>query len=95
MKSILILCGGKSPEHEISVRSAKNILGAIDRSKFAITLVGIDRAGSWRLIAESQLDRAIEIGMGEELSIIPGRTTGQIIRTANQQAIPKPDAVFL
>ncbi|MFT7606421.1 MAG: D-alanine-D-alanine ligase, partial [Saprospiraceae bacterium] len=42
-----------------------------------------------------QLDRAIEIGMGEELSIIPGRTTGQIIRTANQQAIPKPDAVFL
>lgn len=95
MKSILVLCGGKSPEHEISVRSAKNILAAIDRNKFAVTLVGIDQAGSWRLLKENQLDRAVEIGMGEELSIIPGRTSGQIVRTADLQAIPQPDAVFL
>jgi D-alanine-D-alanine ligase len=95
MKSILVLCGGKSPEHEISIRSAKNILGAIDRKKYEITLVGIDRAGSWRLIDENELGSSVEIGMGKELSFVPGRTKGQIIKTANQEAISQPDAVFL
>lgn len=95
MKQIALVCGGKSPEHEISVRSAKNILAAIDRKKFAITLIGIDRAGSWRLMEESQLQESIAVGTGEELFIIPGRASGQIIRADNQKAIPQPDAVFL
>jgi len=95
MKRIALICGGKSPEHEISVRSAKNVLGAIDRSKFELSIIGIDRNGSWRLLEEDQLGKAIEPNMGIELCIVPGRKTGQIIRTDNQEAIPQPEAVFL
>jgi len=97
MKHIALICGGKSPEHEISVRSAKNVLAAIDKNKFSISLIGIDRSGSWRLLEEAQLAevKSIETGLGIELSVIPGRKKDQIIRTDNQEAIPQPEAVFL
>ncbi len=95
MKNIALICGGKSPEHEISVRSAKEVLAAIDRTKFAVTVIGIDRGGSWRLLEETQLDKSIEPGLGIELAILPGRAEGQIIQLHNQQAIPQPEAVFL
>ena len=42
-----ILFGGKSAEHEISLLSAKNIIYAIDRKKYDIELIGIDKKGQW------------------------------------------------
>ena len=34
MKTVLILCGGRSEEHEISLISAKGILDALDRKAY-------------------------------------------------------------
>ncbi len=45
--NIVILYGGRSVEHEISVRSAKNVVENIDRKRFAVHLIGIDKQGSW------------------------------------------------
>ncbi|HEY1773867.1 MAG TPA: D-alanine--D-alanine ligase [Gammaproteobacteria bacterium] len=42
-----ILFGGKSAEHEISLLSAKNVIDALDRSKYEPVLIGIDKAGRW------------------------------------------------
>ena len=49
MKNIAIIFGGKSPEHQISVRSARNIHTAIDRTQFNTIDIGIDRKGKWWL----------------------------------------------
>ncbi len=95
MRNIALICGGKSPEHEISVRSAKNVLAAINREEFSVTLIGIDHQGAWCLLEEDQLETAIEPGLGIELCLIPGREQGQIIRLDNYQAIPQPEAIFL
>lgn len=46
---IAILYGGKSVEHEISIRSAKNVVANIDLKKYDIRLLGIDKSGSWYL----------------------------------------------
>lgn len=48
-RTVLILCGGRSDEHEISLISAKGILDALDRSLFEPLLVGISREGDWFL----------------------------------------------
>ncbi len=48
MKQCLILCGGQSPEHEISLLSAKNVVAALDRSLYEPIIVGIDPQGRWR-----------------------------------------------
>ena len=94
MKNIALICGGKSPEHEISVRSAKNILSAIDRSQFRVTLIAIDRQGRWRLQEESQLGKFVA-AEGPQLALLPGNETGQIIRLDNGQPIEQPAAIFL
>ncbi len=44
-----ILFGGKSVEHDISIISAQNIVKYIDKSKFEVILIGIDKAGDWYL----------------------------------------------
>ena len=44
-----IIFGGKSIEHEVSLQSARNIVDAIDREKFDVTLIGLDKNGIWHL----------------------------------------------
>ena len=47
MKRILVLFGGCSTEHEVSLHSACAILSHMDRSRFAPISVGITREGKW------------------------------------------------
>jgi D-alanine-D-alanine ligase len=42
-----ILFGGRSGEHEVSLRSARSVLQAIDRDKYSVTLIGITKTGRW------------------------------------------------
>ncbi|MBY0529182.1 MAG: D-alanine--D-alanine ligase [Rhabdochlamydiaceae bacterium] len=44
-----ILFGGKSIEHEISLISAKNVIEAMDKEKYEIVLIAIDKQGEWHL----------------------------------------------
>lgn len=71
MKNILVLCGGQSPEHVISVRSARNILNAMDRSKYEVTLIGISQKGEWRLITMEDMGDEITT-QGRGVTIQPG-----------------------
>ncbi len=47
--------GGKSAEHEISLRSARSIVEAIDQNKYEIVLLGIDKKGRWLSPEDSEL----------------------------------------
>jgi D-alanine-D-alanine ligase len=42
-----LLYGGKSGEHEVSLLSAASILKAIDRTRFDVILIGINKQGGW------------------------------------------------
>lgn len=46
-KTVAVIFGGKSSEHEVSIRSAKNIANALDKSRFQLLLVGISKEGTW------------------------------------------------
>ena len=47
MRSVLILFGGASPEHEVSRRSAASVLENINREKNQVHTVGITKNGCW------------------------------------------------
>jgi D-alanine-D-alanine ligase len=47
--NLALLIGGQSAEHEVSLLSALNILRALDKEKYLITLIGIDKQGHWEL----------------------------------------------
>ena len=49
MKKICLIFGGKSSEHEVSLRSASAILSGIDTSKYEVLLLGITKDGKWYL----------------------------------------------
>jgi len=48
-----VVFGGRSGEHEISVRSARAIIEAIDRKKFDVLPIAITKEGKWLPPAES------------------------------------------
>jgi D-alanine-D-alanine ligase len=52
---VLILFGGRSAEHEVSLLSARNVFLALDRERFEPVLVGIDKQGRWRVEPEATL----------------------------------------
>ena len=47
MKKVLILFGGNSFEHDVSCMSAKNIIENIDKDKYIVTSVGINKNNEW------------------------------------------------
>lgn len=49
---VLLLFGGESSEHDVSLASARNVYAAIDDTKYAVELGYIDRAGKWWLLEE-------------------------------------------
>lgn len=44
---VALLFGGRSAEHEVSLISARNVAAAIDRRKYDIVAIGIDKQGRW------------------------------------------------
>ena len=46
-KIVALIFGGKSAEHEVSLRSAKNVADALDKDLFKPILIGISKEGSW------------------------------------------------
>ncbi len=46
MKTVCVVCGGRSHEHEISLLSAQSVLCNIDREKYAVHTLIIDEDGS-------------------------------------------------
>ncbi|MEK7561066.1 MAG: D-alanine--D-alanine ligase [Patescibacteria group bacterium] len=48
-----VIFGGKSAEHEISLQSARNIIDALDKKKYDVVLIGIDKSGQWLFDADA------------------------------------------
>ncbi|MCL5432655.1 MAG: D-alanine--D-alanine ligase [Patescibacteria group bacterium] len=46
---VCLLFGGKSGEHEVSLQSAKSVYEALDKKKYDVFLVGIEKSGKWLL----------------------------------------------
>ncbi len=45
--NLVLIFGGKSGEHEVSLMSARSVLNAIDQDKYSVYQVGISQEGRW------------------------------------------------
>jgi len=93
-----IIFGGKSAEHEVSLRSAKNVYQALDRSKYEPVLIGVSKRGQWLLGDSSRL--ALESGESiknsdsrEIISIAP-ESGGEIAPLDNSEVSETIDVAF-
>jgi D-alanine-D-alanine ligase len=96
-----ILFGGQSAEHEVSLQSAKNIIDAIDRNKYEVVLIGIDKRGQWHLNEESRFllpttqSELPELSeSGEKLALVPGKQNQQLVAASGEQRLGSLDVIF-
>jgi D-alanine-D-alanine ligase len=98
-----ILFGGRSAEHEVSLQSAKNVCDALDRNKYDVVLIGIDKSGQWFLQNTPQIGgeggnsvaaqtSALRVG-GDAVALAPA-SCGQIANFAAPSLKCVVDIVF-
>ena len=99
-KNVGIIFGGKSTEHEVSLQSAKNIVDAIDKDKFNVTLIGIDKNGIWHLnesthfLLNSDNPSLISLHQsGRNIAFILGKNEEQIIEF-QEKTLSQLDVIF-
>ncbi len=96
-----IIFGGRSAEHEVSLQSARNIVDALDRTRFEPILIGIDKAGHWHLNDTSNFllnqENPALIALNQsnrELAVVPGKANRQVVETSGQGVLEHIDVIF-
>lgn len=96
-----ILFGGKSAEHEVSLQSAKNVVDAIDKDKYEVALIGIDKTGKWQLPDRAQFllnendPKLIKLNRSNEKSVaLVPQSGGELTNLSNSEAMSAVDVVF-
>jgi D-alanine-D-alanine ligase len=54
---VAVLYGGRSGEHEVALRSAASVINNLDRNRFEIVPIGIDKSGRWHLAGPEVLQQ--------------------------------------
>jgi len=101
---IAVIFGGQSPEHEVSLRSAYNIMAAMDKAKYTPAPVGIDKTGKWWLFPTDPLDSAfgdldapktthLNLDNGQEVTLLLDGS-GTLLGLENHQALSRIEAAF-
>ena len=73
---VVVLYGGRSGEHEVSLQSAASVINYLDRDRFEIVPVAIDKQGRWHL---------------NDLSLIQGKKSLPVFKDAPRIVLP-PDS---
>jgi D-alanine-D-alanine ligase len=98
---VAIVFGGRSGEHEISLRSARSVAEAIDRNAYDVSLIGIDKRGRWHLLDDARFRQITDAplpalaGGDNEVMLPPVPATGELLDVQHARApIGRIDVVF-
>ncbi len=86
--TVALIFGGKSGEHEVSLRSAASVLNALDRDKYQIVPIGITKEGQWKSdpeFLEADFAGILETGSSVLLCAEPGRS--QLIQLSAESGV--------
>ena len=99
-----IIFGGRSGEHEVSIRSARSVIEAIDKSKYEVIPIAITKEGNWlapaaaaellpasaqRLLSKQQLG-----GSKEDVAIVGDPSRNELIELDSKSNVGRLDVVF-
>ncbi|MGI8788435.1 MAG: D-alanine--D-alanine ligase family protein [Pyrinomonadaceae bacterium] len=99
-----IIFGGRSGEHEISIRSAKTVIEQIDKDKYEVIPIAISREGNWlnpseslRLLPETiqeNLDQAIGKFPDDSIALVGDTKYKGLTNLENPEKLAALDVVF-
>lgn len=70
-QKLLVICGGQSSEHIVSRMSCTSVMKNLNKEKYEVTLIGIDKEGIWYELKQNQNDLSQD-GWLDEAKKIPG-----------------------
>lgn len=77
---VYLIFGGRSGEHEVSLMSARNVMDALDKSKYEVVPIGITKAGGWLLTQPmTALAEGVEKAGGFPVGLLGDPTRRQLI----------------
>ncbi len=88
-KKIGVIFGGRSPEHEVSLESAKTVCAKLEKAGFSVLPFYAPRSGAWRLVKVKDL---LSGGGLEGPEIEPSLGGGCFVKKGGGRI--KPDALF-
>ncbi len=89
-----VLFGGRSCEHEVSVRSARSMLEAMDRDKYEVTMIGISKEGRWLLAGDALKVLRAGVVEGEDLLPVALDQGGALVARAGEHLDQRLDVIF-
>ncbi len=97
--SLMVIFGGDSNEHEVSLRSATAVIEHIDKSRYDILQMGITRRGEWYLysgpVAKIQSGEwESDIGNLTHVAIIPNGDRSAFLCLGGSMKQIRPDVIF-
>ena len=99
-----VIFGGRSGEHEVSIRSARSVIEALDKSKYEIIPIAITKEGNWlapaaaaellpasaqRLLSKQQLGSS-----KEDVAIVGDPSRSELIELDSKSSVGRLDVVF-
>ncbi len=101
MIKVGVLFGGRSGEHDVSLCSAASVISALDRDKYDIVAIGIDRDGKWyvqdkpEIIDDSDFGKVMKLYRQGEWRINHFESDGKLVLTEqNSRKKVTVDIVF-
>ncbi len=100
-----VIFGGRSGEHEVSVRSARSVIEAIDKSKYDVVPIAITKEGNWlgpaaaaQLLPESTQRRLSNAKFSDDKNDVallgdPSRN-GLVRLDAGDKSVERLDVIF-
>lgn len=94
---VVVLFGGRSGEHEVSLQSAASVIAALDKKKYEVIPVGITKEGSW--LAGVEPGQLAEKGQqeGVPVALLADPTRKSLIRLGQgfgERYLQEIDVVF-
>lgn len=97
-----VLFGGRSAEHEISLLSARSVVGAMDTEKYEVVLIGINKTGEWFLhedlnkaLLNADNPELIALHQAEENVTLVAKESGNPLVSLSGKKLNQPlDVVF-
>ena len=96
-----VLLGGRSAEHEVSLQSGKNIIEAIDKNKYEVFPIGMNKQGELYLYENHDFlnhpddPEKVSLKKSENrLAVLTGETEGEFLNLAKQEIISEIDVIF-
>ncbi len=92
---VAVIFGGRSGEHEVSLRSAESIINALDQSKYEVVPIAITKLGKWLASSEATnlLPSAVIESADQRVAIFGDPTERGLARFNREDASGRRDQI--